>query len=86
MSTKSRCIERNVVLKKFEYLNTFLILFLDTAAVEGKVNDIQTALDEDYNANEYNVYDMDGHDDAPGPGLYYIYNIKFPLLYLNDYN
>ena len=86
MSTKSRCIERNVVLKKFEYLNTFLILFLDTAAVEGKVNDIQTALDEDYNDNEYNVYDMDGHDDAPGPGLYYIYNIKFPLLYLNDYN
>ena len=80
MSTKSRCIERNVVLKNFEYLSTFLILFLDTAAVEGKVNDIQTALDEDYNDNEYSVYDMDGHDDAPGPGLYYIYNIKFPLL------
>ena len=57
-----------MVLKEFEYLNTFRILFLDTSAVEGKGNDIQTALDEDYNDNEYSVYDMDGNDHAPGPG------------------
>ena len=70
------------MLGEFEYINTSLIQFLDTVGVEGKTDDIKSSLDEDYNDTEYNVYDMDGHDDAPGPGLYYIYNIKFPLLYL----
>ena len=78
---KETLYSNNLKTLNLQHLNTFLILFLDTAAVEGKVNDIQTALDEDYNDNEYNLYNMDGHDDAPGPGLYYIYNIKFPLLY-----
>ena len=59
---------KNVVLRDFEYINTSLILFLDTVAVEGKADDIKSSLDEDYNENEYNVYDMDGHDHAPDSG------------------
>ena len=49
-------------------------------AVEGKADDIKSSLDEDYNENEYNVYDMDGHDHAPDSGWYYIYITKFPML------
>ena len=45
-------------------------MLLDTAAVEGKANDIPASL-VDYNDNEYNVYDIDGHDHAPGSGWYY---------------
>ena len=65
---KETLYSNNLKTLNLQHLNTFLILFLDTSAVEGKVNDIQTALDEEYNDNEYSVYDMDGHDHAPGPG------------------
>ena len=73
----------NVVLGEFDFLNALLTnSILDASAVEGKANDFQTSLDKDYNDSEYSVYDMEGHDSPPGPGRYYIYITKFPLLLL----
>ena len=73
---------KNVVFGDFEYINTLSFWFSGTVAVEGKADDIKSSLDEDYNENEYNVYDMDGHDHAPDSGWYYIYITKFPMLNL----
>ena len=76
----------NVVLGEFDFLNALLTnSILDASAVEGKANDFQTSLDKDYNDSEYSVYDMEGHDSPPGPGRYYIYITKFPLLYQHYY-